>query len=72
MRASALAGALVLGIAYLPQAIAGEAEALGETLFFDVNLSRDRTQSCATCHSPDHGLHRSARDCRGPRRVAWR
>lgn len=24
--------------------------ALGETLFHDVNLSRDRTQSCASCH----------------------
>jgi cytochrome c peroxidase len=25
---------------------------LGAVLFFDVNLSRDRTQSCATCHDP--------------------
>ncbi len=25
---------------------------LGAALFFDVNLSRDRTQSCATCHDP--------------------
>ena len=25
---------------------------LGTALFFDVNLSRDRTQSCATCHDP--------------------
>jgi len=30
-------------------------EALGEALFFDVNLSQNRTQSCATCHNPDHG-----------------
>ncbi|MGC9368840.1 MAG: cytochrome-c peroxidase [Paracoccaceae bacterium] len=28
-------------------------EALGEALFFDVNLSHDRTQACATCHNPD-------------------
>lgn len=28
-------------------------EALGEALFFDVNLSKNRTQACATCHSPD-------------------
>ena len=28
-------------------------EALGEALFFDVNLSRNRTQACATCHAPD-------------------
>lgn len=27
-------------------------EDLGRALFFDVNLSRDRTQSCATCHDP--------------------
>jgi cytochrome c peroxidase len=25
---------------------------LGQALFFDVNLSFDRTQSCATCHDP--------------------
>lgn len=28
-------------------------EALGEALFFDVNLSKNRTQSCATCHDPE-------------------
>ncbi|HPG88435.1 MAG TPA: cytochrome c peroxidase [Hyphomicrobium sp.] len=28
-------------------------EKLGEALFFDVNLSRNRTQACSTCHSPD-------------------
>jgi len=27
-------------------------EALGERLFFDVNLSANRTQSCASCHDP--------------------
>jgi len=31
-------------------------EDLGEALFFDVNLSKNRTQSCATCHDPAHGL----------------
>jgi cytochrome c peroxidase len=30
--------------------------ALGEALFFDRNLSLNRTQSCATCHDPDHGF----------------
>jgi cytochrome c peroxidase len=30
--------------------------ALGEALFSDENLSRDRTQSCATCHNPEHGF----------------
>ena len=31
-------------------------EDLGEALFFDVNLSKNRTQSCATCHDPSHGF----------------
>ncbi|MEZ5878840.1 MAG: cytochrome c peroxidase [Tepidamorphaceae bacterium] len=31
-------------------------EALGERLFFDVNLSANRTQACATCHNPDFGF----------------
>jgi cytochrome c peroxidase len=29
---------------------------LGEMLFHDVNLSKDRSQSCATCHDPDLGF----------------
>ena len=29
---------------------------LGQQLFFDVNLSKNRTQSCATCHAPDKGF----------------
>ena len=32
------------------------AEELGQALFFDVNLSKNRTQSCATCHDPAHGF----------------
>jgi cytochrome c peroxidase len=31
-------------------------EQLGEALFFDTDLSANRTQSCATCHSPDAGF----------------
>lgn len=31
-------------------------EALGEQLFFDVNLSWNRTTSCATCHDPARGF----------------
>jgi len=27
--------------------------ALGEALFFDTNLSKNRTQACATCHDPE-------------------
>jgi cytochrome c peroxidase len=30
--------------------------ALGKTLFFDKQLSGDRTMSCATCHDPDKGF----------------
>ena len=31
-------------------------EDLGRALFFDVNLSRERNQSCATCHDPAQGF----------------
>ncbi len=30
--------------------------ALGKALFFDVNLSKNRTQSCASCHDPAAGF----------------
>lgn len=29
---------------------------LGESLFSDTRFSRNRTQSCATCHNPDHAF----------------
>ncbi|MGR9091976.1 MAG: cytochrome-c peroxidase [Gammaproteobacteria bacterium] len=35
----------------------GTAADLGRALFFDVNLSVARTQSCATCHDPAAGFH---------------
>jgi cytochrome c peroxidase len=49
-----LAGLATLSIAedQLPQTKA----ALGERLFFDVNLSANRTQACATCHDPEYGF----------------
>lgn len=31
-------------------------EALGAALFFDTNLSFNRSQACATCHNPEHGF----------------
>lgn len=31
-------------------------EELGKVLYFDKNLSKNRTQSCATCHNPDAGF----------------
>ncbi|MFY0615945.1 cytochrome-c peroxidase [Shimia sp.] len=57
--------ALSLAIAFLVAVRAGAEfaqpvpdtlEALGERLFFDVNLSVNRTQSCATCHDPEYGF----------------
>jgi len=29
---------------------------LGQQLYFDTNLSQNRTQSCATCHAPESGF----------------
>ncbi len=31
----------------------GSREALGEALYFDTSLSKNRTMACATCHMPD-------------------
>ncbi|MEM6989935.1 MAG: cytochrome c peroxidase [Myxococcota bacterium] len=31
-------------------------EELGEALFFDTNLSMERTQACATCHDPERAF----------------
>ncbi|WP_068460796.1 cytochrome-c peroxidase [Hyphomicrobium sulfonivorans] len=31
-------------------------EQLGARLFFDTNLSKNRTQSCATCHNPEYAF----------------
>ena len=38
-------------------------EALGKALYFDANLSANRSQSCATCHNPETGFA----DARGNR-----
>ncbi len=38
---------------------------LGEALFFDVNLSQNRTQSCATCHNPERAFIDDRRDVDG-------
>jgi cytochrome c peroxidase len=47
------------GMAALPVGAGGPldtVEALGEALFFDTNLSANRTQACATCHDPESGF----------------
>ena len=41
---------------------------LGEALFHDPDLSRNRTQSCATCHMPGEGFVDTRRDEGGHRR----
>lgn len=57
---AAMAGLALLAMA--PGARAGEApdlstpQKLGEALFFDTNLSKNRTQSCSSCHSPDRAF----------------
>ncbi|AYJ80479.1 methylamine utilization protein MauG [Aliarcobacter cryaerophilus ATCC 43158] len=45
---------IFLGINLLSNSISKED--LGKALFFDVNLSKNRTQSCATCHNPEAGF----------------
>lgn len=53
---------LVSLVAVTAQAVAQEAAedprmvALGKAIFFDPNLSVNRTQSCASCHAPDAGF----------------
>jgi len=48
----------ILGILLLGTLLtqAQNMEQLGEMLFFDVNLSKNRTESCSTCHNPEHGF----------------
>ncbi|AVO38064.1 cytochrome-c peroxidase [Pukyongiella litopenaei] len=54
---------LILGAALAAGAVAATrggtpytVETLGEALFFDTNLSANRTQSCASCHDPDYAF----------------
>ena len=48
-----------LGLVFVPNLANSEdwsLQALGERLFFDVNLSDNRSQSCATCHDPNRAF----------------
>ncbi|MEM6897814.1 MAG: cytochrome c peroxidase, partial [Pseudomonadota bacterium] len=49
----ALGAGLVRAVDLDDDAVATTMETLGERLFFDVNLSANRTQACASCHQPD-------------------
>ncbi len=48
-----------------PRQVFETPEALGESLFFDTNLSLNRTQACATCHDPDRGFTDGRLDANG-------
>lgn len=57
----AMAGLALFAVHGNADAGAGDApfdsvEAFGEALFFDVNLSKTRSQACATCHDPRHAF----------------
>lgn len=65
MRRFVPAGIATLSIAWLllhpiaesaPAVTPGALEALGKALFFDQDLSRDRTQACSTCHDPSRAF----------------
>ncbi|MEM7721091.1 MAG: cytochrome c peroxidase [Pseudomonadota bacterium] len=59
---STLALAAAIGLAAthgshgIETAVPETREALGERLFFDTNLSANRTQSCGTCHDPTYAF----------------
>ncbi|MGR3712919.1 MAG: cytochrome-c peroxidase [Shimia sp.] len=48
-----LCGVFLIGAQPLMAAPYDSLEDLGKALFHDVNLSAERTQSCATCHDPE-------------------
>lgn len=50
-----ITGSITLAVPAISHANSAEAE-LGKALYFDTNLSKNRTQSCATCHNPSHGF----------------
>ena len=52
MKAYVLSLSVFLSVSFSAQA-ADDLSALGEVLFFDANLSKNRTQACASCHAPD-------------------
>ncbi|MGH1345067.1 MAG: cytochrome-c peroxidase [Nannocystales bacterium] len=49
----------------LPPSVYADVEEFGEALFFDENLSMQRTQSCATCHDPQRAFTDGRLDAQG-------
>ncbi|MCA3573979.1 MAG: c-type cytochrome [Aestuariivirga sp.] len=47
---------LLAGLSSATAVRAETLEELGQSLFFDTNLSLNRTQSCAACHMPDQAF----------------
>ncbi|MDC0611764.1 c-type cytochrome [Vibrio sp.] len=47
---------LISPVAHSENLASSDKAILGQTLFFDVNLSKNRTQSCASCHNPNHAF----------------
>ena len=47
---------LVISTGAMAEPVFETIESLGEALFFDENLSKNRTQSCASCHDPENGF----------------
>ncbi len=56
MRDARVLSLVLMVNAGMAQAEFNSVEALGEALFFDENLSLNRTQSCVSCHDPDHAF----------------
>ena len=46
----------VLPISIFAKELNKDEVALGQQLFFDKMLSKNKTQSCASCHNPEHGF----------------
>ena len=53
LAAAALAAAVFGGPSGADPSGLDSKAALGEALYFDINLSKNRTQACATCHDPE-------------------
>jgi len=56
MKASIILIPFLLLITSLSVSALEKIEDLGRALYFDVNLSKNRSQSCATCHAPEAGF----------------
>jgi len=56
LRPMALFGAALLAITLVGPASADPLTELGKALFFDTNLSVNKTQACASCHQPTAGF----------------